>query len=278
MAAIVQPAAGLRLAGTYERTVAASLERVWENVHDWEHLPSLHSAAFCEIELEEQGPWGWRARVQTPPRDAVQELVIELRREDDAERYHARTLRGPGTGADTVTTLTPESGVATRVEVAFWVPVPDRAQAEAIGKGMIALYTQLWDEDEAMMIHRQAFLDGRAPGVARPGVRASVALGAEAELRTRLPVVIDVGGEPFRILEVDGALVAHSTVCPHLGGPLDDAAVEDGHVICPWHGYRFSLRDGSNPEHPRCRMLAPAQIEVDASGDALLTFGQQEPS
>ncbi|MCP5059936.1 MAG: Rieske 2Fe-2S domain-containing protein [bacterium] len=278
MEAVRQPAAGLSLAATYERTVAASLERVWENVHDWEHLPSLHSAAFCEIELEESGPWGWRARVQTPPRGAGEDLVIELRREDDAERYHARTLRGPGVGADTVTTLTPESDVATRVEVAFWVPVPDQAQAEAIGKGMVALYTRLWDEDEAMMVHRQAFLDGRIPGVARPGARASVALGSEAELRASLPTVVDAHGEPFRILEFEGELFAHSTVCPHLGAPLDEAPAIDRHIVCPWHGYRFSLVDGSNPEHPRCRMRVPARVEIDPSGSAHLTFTQQELS
>jgi nitrite reductase/ring-hydroxylating ferredoxin subunit len=34
-------------------------------------------------------------------------------------------------------------------------------------------------------------------------------------------------------------------VCPHFGGPLDDAPVDDrGIVTCPWHGYRFDVRTG----------------------------------
>ena len=33
----------LVIAAVYKREVAASLERVWENVYDWEHLPFLHS-------------------------------------------------------------------------------------------------------------------------------------------------------------------------------------------------------------------------------------------
>ena len=45
----------LSLAAVYDRTVAASLERVWENVHDWEHRPFLHARAFADIELEEAG-------------------------------------------------------------------------------------------------------------------------------------------------------------------------------------------------------------------------------
>jgi len=257
---------GLTLAASYERSVPVSLARVWENVHDWEHLPWLHSAAFCDIALVEAGRWGWRARVKVPPLENPQELLIELRREPDAERYHARTLEGPGAGADTITTLTPESADATRVQVEFWVPVPDPAQAEAIGRGMIALYTRLWDEDEAMMIRRQAFLAREGPCVARPGRRAGVPLGGVDELRARLPVVVDAAGEPFRILEVDGEIVAHSTVCPHLGGPLENAPVSDGHLVCPWHGYRFSLVDGSNPDGRSCRLAASARVRLSPGG------------
>ena len=42
----------------YRRSVAASLERVWENVHDWEHLPWLHGESFHHIDLLDSGRWG----------------------------------------------------------------------------------------------------------------------------------------------------------------------------------------------------------------------------
>jgi hypothetical protein len=35
-------APGLTLAATYKREVHAGIERIWENVLDWEHLPALH--------------------------------------------------------------------------------------------------------------------------------------------------------------------------------------------------------------------------------------------
>jgi nitrite reductase/ring-hydroxylating ferredoxin subunit len=59
-------------------------------------------------------------------------------------------------------------------------------------------------------------------------------------------------------------------VCPHLGGPLEEAAVEDGAVICPWHGYRFDCLTGRGPADQRCRMSQRARVEIDARGDARL--------
>ena len=44
----------------YQRTIYAPLERVWENVLDWEHLPHLHASSFNYIELDDGGEWGWR--------------------------------------------------------------------------------------------------------------------------------------------------------------------------------------------------------------------------
>jgi phenylpropionate dioxygenase-like ring-hydroxylating dioxygenase large terminal subunit len=48
----------LDCAGTYRRTVRAGLDRVWENVFDWEHLPALHEQDFYAVELLDSGPWG----------------------------------------------------------------------------------------------------------------------------------------------------------------------------------------------------------------------------
>jgi Rieske Fe-S protein len=84
---------------------------------------------------------------------------------------------------------------------------------QSAGAAYVALYTQLWNEDEAMMARRQALLD-------RTLVRGC------------------------RSVALDGTTVRFGTTCPHLGGPLEEARVEDGSVVCPWHGYRFDLRTG----------------------------------
>ena len=36
--------------------------------------------------------------------------------------------------------------------------------------------------------------------------------------------------------------------CPHQGGPLGDGQIENGFVICPWHGYEYHPCTGTPPE------------------------------
>ena len=42
----------------------------------------------------------------------------------------------------------------------------------------------------------------------------------------------------------DGELRAIGAVCPHRAGPLAQGIVGRDSVICPFHGYKFSLSDG----------------------------------
>lgn len=202
---------------TYRRTVGASLARVWENVHDWEHLPWLHGETFASIALRERGRWGWRAMLALRGAEDAP-FEVELRRDPEAERYVTRTLSGPGAGAAITTSLVPRGARETGVTVEFEVPDVPAEAADAVGAGYVGLYTTLWDEDERMMRARQAELDGAAPGA------------------------------PREVL-VDGRRVRFRPVCPHWGGPLGDVAVDDeGCVTCPWHGYRFDLRTGRSAD------------------------------
>src|SRR5262245_29769832 len=142
----------------YERTVRASLDRVWENVLDWEHLPWLHRTTFGHIRLMEASRDGWRAEASM--RGGGAPFVIDVALERPALRYHARTIDGPGTGTDIVTALTPAGRDATDVRVEFLVPDVPAERRDAIGAGYVLVYTRLWDEDEAMMMRRQALVDG----------------------------------------------------------------------------------------------------------------------
>jgi nitrite reductase/ring-hydroxylating ferredoxin subunit len=254
----------------YARRVAAPLDRVWENVLDWEHLPWLHHESFCGVTLEEAGAWGFRARVLLPPAAAPSEVTLEVRIDRAAGEYHTRTLAGALAGSDIVTTLVSPDAEHTDVEVAFQVPGLTPAAGKRLGESYVRLYTRLWDQDEAMMARRHALLTGREPGPPRPRARAPFALGSLTTLRARAPLLVDVGGDRFRVLEHEGRWLAHATVCPHLGGPLDAARVEAGAVICPWHGYRFDCETGRGPDSQRCRMAVRARVAVDASGAAQL--------
>jgi nitrite reductase/ring-hydroxylating ferredoxin subunit/uncharacterized membrane protein len=43
----------------------------------------------------------------------------------------------------------------------------------------------------------------------------------------------------------DGEPVCLGARCPHRGAPMEHGERSDGTVTCPWHGSRFSLRDGA---------------------------------
>jgi nitrite reductase/ring-hydroxylating ferredoxin subunit len=252
----------LTCVAVYQRTVAASLERVWENVRDWEHLPWLHRGSFRSIECVDSGPWGWRARVGLQPAATGGEILIELRIEAERLRYVVRTLEGAGQGTEIWTRLDPLDVARTGIAVEFQLPGVAPEAADPLGAAFTRLYTQLWDEDEAMMQRRSAELSRRA---ASPrGEPDAVSLGSLEQLRTRLPLSVDHAGRRFRVVEVDGVLLAHATVCSHALGPLDEAEVEDGCIRCPWHGYRFDVHTGRSADGRGLRLAPAPRVVVDA--------------
>jgi hypothetical protein len=151
----------LILVATYKRTIQASLERIWENVLDWEHLPWLHRRSFLSIRLLGQSSTGWRACVKLPPVDAPREVVIGIETDQSNLCYWSRTLEGRGAGTEILTCLQPRRERETDIEVEFRVPGVNTTPLNVVGAAFLRLYARLWDEDEAMMVRRQALLDAQ---------------------------------------------------------------------------------------------------------------------
>jgi nitrite reductase/ring-hydroxylating ferredoxin subunit len=245
---------------TYRRRIGASLDRVWENVRDWQHLPWLHRESFASIALEQEGAFGWRARVglRAPAQPVRLELVA-----DGELRYVARTLEGPGAATEIWTRLDPVDARHTDIEVEFWLPDVAPERSDALGAGYVALYTRLWDQDEAMMQRRSFLLD--APRGARTAAE-DVDLGAAADLDARLPLRVTFAGRPVVVARCEGELVAYDALCPHALGPLDAGPLAAGRVTCPWHGYAFDVRSGRGCGHAQHLRLAPApRVERDGA-------------
>jgi nitrite reductase/ring-hydroxylating ferredoxin subunit len=251
----------------YRRRVQASLARVWENVLDWEHLPWLHRSSFLGIELLERRGDGWRARVTVPPAERARRALVDVRLHRPDLFYWTRTLEGAGAGTEILTTLAPVTERATDIAVEFFAPQVARARRRDAGEAYTRLYTRLWNEDEAMMIRRQAQLDAR--GSAGP---ARLELGPLRQLRARLPLVAGSDGRRARLLEIGGEVVVHAADCPHRGGPLEEGEVCGAVLVCPWHGYRFDVRTGASSDG-RGLLLRPApRLEVDTGGNAALVW------
>ena len=253
-------------AGTYRRELPVTVERLYENAIDWEHLPYLHRSSFSRIECLEAGDWGFRARTWGQPYDERRAFTIELRLDRELRRWITTTLDGPGAGTEVWTHAFALSEARTQVVVDFFVPGLDTARRAEVGRYYIDLYAHLYDEDVWMMSERQAQLD--AAGGRDAEDAQSIVLGSLAEVRTRLPITIQSGSRKFRVVESGGDLIAYSTLCPHLLGPLGASEVRDGIIECPWHGYRYDIRthrcvSGANISlAPAPKVIVSAQLEV----------------
>lgn len=220
--------------GTYRRVLPVGLERLYENALDWEHLPHVHRSSFTSIELEDAGPWGWRAATKTAH---DQRIVLELRLDRECRRWITRTLEGPNVGTEIWTHAFAISARRTDIVVDFFVPNVEPSARARLGNAFADLYRRLYDEDVAMMSERQRQLDKRIESQRDAG---STCLGRVDALT--FPLRIDMAGRGYIVTRVDGELLAHVARCPHRLGPLDAAI--DGSVQCPWHGYRFDVRSG----------------------------------
>jgi nitrite reductase (NADH) small subunit len=47
-----------------------------------------------------------------------------------------------------------------------------------------------------------------------------------------------------------GVITVLGNICPHKGGPLAEGAIENGKLVCPWHGWEFNLASGQSIDHP----------------------------
>lgn len=241
----------LHLAGVYRRREKASLARIWENIFDWEHLAHLHNDSFADCTLIENGRWGWR--VSLTPKGAASQ-TIEMRADRMTGHYTSSTIEGTGAGTEIRVALSPRDTDDVDVEVEFHIPEERPQRLAVIGASYVAAYARLWDEDEAMMQARErALARRRMPDFSVPPLD----LGETQAVRAALPLKFDFGGSPFRLVDLDGELVAHSTICPHWLGPLDEAPVIGGQVRYLWHGHCFDVASGACAAHPVLK-LGPA--------------------
>jgi ferredoxin-thioredoxin reductase catalytic chain len=78
---------------------------------------------------------------------------------------------------------------------------------------------------------------------------------------------VRVGKRDIAVFRVDGAFYALSNVCRHAFAPLSEGWL-DGHVImCPWHGWRYDVRDGTT-DHPDADVSAYSVVVRD--GEVLI--------
>lgn len=74
---------------------------------------------------------------------------------------------------------------------------------------------------------------------------AAASLAEDAPVRVHPP-----GGEPIMLCRHRGIVHALSDTCSHGMASLSEGEVEDGKIICPFHGGSFDLATGQAVDRP----------------------------
>ncbi|MEX0936741.1 MAG: nitrite reductase small subunit NirD [Pirellulales bacterium] len=75
-----------------------------------------------------------------------------------------------------------------------------------------------------------------------------------------------LGERLVAVFHVDGEYFAIDDFCPHMGASLSAGHVEGKTVTCPWHAWRFCIREGTWCDNPRLKVSA---YEVRVEGDQI---------
>ena len=75
---------------------------------------------------------------------------------------------------------------------------------------------------------------------------------------------VAVAGKLLVLVFVGGRYGVLDGRCPHAGGPLAEGTVENGLLVCPWHGREYDPFDG------RCEGYTPVPAyKVDVRSDGI---------
>src|SRR5258706_1774647 len=89
-----------------------------------------------------------------------------------------------------------------------------------------------------------------------------------SQLREHHAIRVVVDSENVLLIRDGDTVHAYAADCPHAGGPLEEGAVCNGHIVCPWHKGTFELSTGNLVEPPALMALDRYPVVVD--GDHVL--------
>lgn len=262
----------LHYLGHYVRRLPVNIARMMENAYDWEHLPYVHASSFSSIDLIDSGKWGWRAKIGLPDGASVGHQLIDLLVERGKNYWVSTVFSGPGKGFEIHTQATAITDQEIEVDVRFYLPAApdDAATSEMILNHLSSQYATLYDEDLGLMSGRQNALDDRQRWDAAELTSDDIRVGLISDLDPNRVHVVETDAGRHCVRMWQDRWIVHSAVCPHLLGPLEDAAINaQGEITCPWHGYRFDVETGQNAEN-KCRALAPPPLLIEAGGALFL--------
>jgi nitrite reductase (NADH) small subunit/3-phenylpropionate/trans-cinnamate dioxygenase ferredoxin subunit len=83
-----------------------------------------------------------------------------------------------------------------------------------------------------------------------------------------------VDGRMVAVFLKEGQFYAIDDLCPHMGASLAEGHLDDLTVACPWHAWRFCIKDGTWVDNPRVKVET---FEVRVEGDDVQVRAIDEP-
>ena len=96
-----------------------------------------------------------------------------------------------------------------------------------------------------------------------PGTLVDVPVARFEDLAPGVPRHVKIGKRDLAIVRVGDEVFALSNLCRHAFGPLSEGFVDGYHLMCPWHGWRYDVRDGTT-DHPNADVSTfPVSVRDD---------------
>lgn len=97
----------------------------------------------------------------------------------------------------------------------------------------------------------------------------------EASLQEGKPQRVEADGVGLVVCRTDdGTVAAFGEFCPHLAAPMADGWIDNGSIVCPWHGSRFAVDSGEVVRGPATAPL-PCYLTRFADGMLEVRNGSQ---
>jgi nitrite reductase/ring-hydroxylating ferredoxin subunit len=74
---------------------------------------------------------------------------------------------------------------------------------------------------------------------------------------------VKVSGIQVALFRWEDRLHALEDICPHLGFPLSEGVIQDGEIICGWHGWRINVETGGCRLQRQGARTYPVEIRGD---------------
>jgi len=96
-----------------------------------------------------------------------------------------------------------------------------------------------------------------------------VKLTAESELPAlNTAKEFPCGDKTVCVANVNGTVTAMENICLHRGGPLGQGEIENGKIVCPWHGWEWDPGTGQATHNAKAKLAVyPLKLE---NGDVLI--------